>query len=112
MSPEEQRDFIRPSGSFGTLSTYLSNTVSTSDSGSRAGGGGPGERIIRGVLGWVIGKVYAVSSNAEVDGMKSASLGSVGAIPSVGSTMSDEYHQRDRSAVSSFANITERGEIY
>merc|ERR1719162_2967199 len=97
-------------GTNASISSYRSDTVSvasTSDGGST--NVGPGERLLRGVLGWVIGKVRAASSKTDVDGLKfepSASFGSWGALPSVGSALgSDPYRQRDCSGSSDFATF-------
>merc|ERR1719491_1656206 len=95
------------SGGTASMSSYRSDTVSMSstiDSGT--GNVGPGERLLRGVLGWVIGKVKAASSKSGVDGLPDASFGSWGSLPSVGSALgSDPYRQREFSESSEFATL-------
>lgn len=94
-------------GTNASISSYRSDTVSvdsTSDGGSTSIG--PGERLLRGVLGWVIGKVRASSSKTDVDGLPSASFGSWSALPSVGSALGgDPYCHRDCSGSSDFATF-------
>lgn len=115
MTPADKRAFIhRPSGSHGTLSSYLSDTVSSASStASRERGGGPSEWLLKKALGWVIGKVAAASAASGALALASSSFGSLGsfrnsferiagALPSVGSRLGNTGHQQENSESPSF----------
>ena len=67
----------REVASLATLSSYSSDTASSSDTGSKVGIG-RGEKLFNGLLGWVVRKFLGASEGVQNLGLASSSFGSLG----------------------------------